>query len=470
MKTVAVILASGTGDRAGFARPKQLAKLGGRPVVAHALERFQTHPQIDEIAVITNALCIEEIEALVSREELTKVKRVLLGGSERYQSSLAAIRAYEGDAAKGEVNLLFHDAVRPLVSHAIITDVIAALAHFGAVDTAVQSADTVIFTDPDTNIIRDVPDRRLIRLGQTPQGFRHAVIKAAYARALQDPAFRTTDDCGVVLRYTPEEKVYVVDGAASNMKLTYADDLMVLDKYLQSSAGRRLDAVSETLLLSRLAGKVVLVLGGTSGIGAALAQLAAAYGARVHRAGRSTGLDIADPASVGALIDRVMAEEGRIDAVVNSAAVLNRQPLNNMSFAEVADSINTNILGAITVAKLAHDPLRASRGHLMLFASSSYTYGRAFYSTYSASKAAVVNLTQALADEWAAAGIKVNCVNPERSRTPMRVKAFGAEPADTLLDPEEVARKALGILIRDQSGFIYDVVKSAVAPARAKAA
>jgi len=95
----------------------------------------------------------------------------------------------------------------------------------------------------------------------------------------------------------------------------------------------------------------------------------------------------------------------------------------------------------------------------MLFASSSYTYGRAFYSTYSASKAAVVNLTQALADEWSSAGVKVNCVNPERARTPMRVKAFGIEPPNMLLDPDEVAWKALGIISGESSGIIYDVIK-----------
>ena len=146
--------------------------------------------------------------------------------------------------------------------------------------------------------------------------------------------------------------------------------------------------------------------------------------------------------------------------MVNAAAILNRQPLANMSLAEIAESINTNILGAINVARLSYEYLRASRGHLMLFASSSYTYGRASYSTYSASKAALVNLTQALAEEWGEAGIKVNCVNPERSATPMRTKAFGHEPPETLLDPDEVARKALGILIGSATGYIYDIVKS----------
>lgn len=458
-RNIAVILASGAGQRTGFARPKQLAKLAGKPLIAHALERFQIHSGIDEIAIVTSENCLAEIEALVNRERLTKVKRVLLGGSERYQSSLSAIRAYETESAAGDLRLLFHDAVRPLIGQTTISDVIAALDHYGAVDTAIRAVDTVIFADPETNTIRDVPDRRLVRLGQTPQGFHYDVIKTAYDRALQDPRFATTDDCAVVLRYMPEERIYIVDGTQSNLKLTHAEDLMILDKYMQSSAGRRLVAPEETVLLSKLAGRTILIMGGTSGIGASLARIASAYGANVSSVGMSTGTDIGDSGAVERALDEASSTTGRIDAVVNAAAILNRQPLASMSVAEIERDIRTNILGALLVARLSHRYLHESRGHLLLFASSSYTYGRAFYSTYSASKAAVVNLTQALADEWMDAGIKVNCINPERSRTPMRTRAFGAEPPETLLEPDEVARKALGVLIGEMTGIIYDVVR-----------
>jgi len=463
-KFVAVILASGRGERSGFSRPKQLAKLGGRPLVAHPLERFQSHPDIDEIAIVTNDQCIDEIEGLVRQERLTKVKKVLLGGAERYESSLSAIRAYESEARSTDLRLLFHDAVRPLVSHGTITDVVGALAHYRAVDTAVSAADTVIFADPVTGTISDIPDRRLVRLGQTPQGFHYEVIKTAYDRAILDPNFRTTDDCGVVLKYLPEERIYVVEGAVTNLKLTYADDLLVIDKFLQSGAGKRLNASSNAMSLSQLSGKVIVIFGGTSGIGASMARLAGAYGAKVHAVGKSTGVDICDATSIAGLLADVAAREGRVDAVVNAAAVLNRQPLANMSLEEVAESINVNILGAVNVAKLSYEHLSATRGHLTFFASSSYTYGRALYSTYSASKAAVVNLTQALADEWADAGIKVNCVNPERARTPMRTKAFGIEPPESLLDPDDVARRALGILVGTSTGMVYDIVKAQSAP------
>lgn len=458
-RSIAIILASGVGARSGLGRPKQLAKLAGRPVIAHALERFQAHRGIDEIAIVTNQACMGEIKALVLQEGFSKVQRVLLGGRERYESSLAAILAYAGDQDADDMNLIFHDAVRPLVSERIITEVLDALRHYSAVDVAIPSADTVVFVDGDTNTIRDIPDRSKVRLGQTPQAFKLSVIKAAYERALMDPDFRTTDDCGVVVRYAPEVPVYVASGSPSNVKLTYPDDLMLIDKLMQTNAGRRLDAVPETTLLARLQGKVIAIFGGTSGIGASMARMAAAYGANVHVASKSTGVDIADAASIERFLASVAASGGRIDAIVNAAAVLNRQPLMNMTTAQVANDVNTNILGAMLLARLGYRYLVRDRGHLLFFASSSYTYGRAFYSTYSASKAAVVNLTQALADEWADARVNVNCVNPERTRTPMRVKAFGHEPPESLLDADEVARKALGILVGDTTGFIYDIVK-----------
>lgn len=459
-RNIAIILASGVGERAGFSRPKQLVKLAGRPVIAHALERFQLHPGIDEIAVVTNEQCRSEIEDIVSRENISKVRRILLGGKERYESSLAAIRSYEQDSRSEELNLLFHDAVRPLVSQSVISKVIEALGHYDAVDVAIRAADTVIRADPLTNTIQDIPDRSLLRLGQTPQGFSFRTIKEAYDRALADPQFTTTDDCGVVVKYMPETEVFVVEGAASNMKLTLPDDLMVIDKFMQSNAGRRLTASAETLLLTGIRNRHIAIIGGTSGIGEAMARLATAYGAKVSVAGRSTGLDIGDGEAVKSWLDQGREPHGSYDAIVNTAAILDRQPLMSMSLEQIRNSVQTNLLGAANIAWAAHPHLLETRGHLMFFASSSYTYGRALYSTYSASKAAVVNLTQALADEWADSGIRVNCINPERARTPMRVRAFGNEPRETLLDPDDVARRALSVLIADTTGIIYDIVKT----------
>lgn len=456
-KNIAVILAGGLGERAGFSRPKQLVKLAGRPVIAHTLERFQNHVAIDEIAIVTNEQCEAEIADLVSAGRVTKVRRLLLGGKERHESSLAAIRAYEKEAEDHDIRLIFHDAVRPLVSEMIISSVVSALDYYTAVDVAIAATDTVLRADPDSNTICDVPDRRQMRLGQTPQAFHYDTIRRAYEIGLKDPAFRTTDDCGVVLKYLPDDKIYIVEGASDNLKLTYPQDLLVIDKYLQTNAGRRVDAAVSTVALSGLKGKSIVIFGGSSGIGASMARSAQAHGARVAVASRATGVDIGDYRAVDDFLNRQAASAGGIDAVIVSAARLIRIPLNNMSVEDVAGSVATNYTGALYVAKAAFEHLARSSGQLLYFSSSSYTYGRANYAAYSSSKAAVVNLTQALAEEWASSGVRVNCINPDRTGTPMRTMAFGAEPADSLLDADEVAKRALMILTTVHNGYIFDI-------------
>jgi len=458
-KNIAVILAAGSGERAGFSRPKQLTKLAGRPIVVHTVQRFQNHPDIDEIAIVTSQDCIADIEGIIPREFFNKVKKILLGGKERYESSLAAVRAYEDEATSFDIRLIFHDAVRPLVDDRIIAEVIASLDYYSAVDVTLPASDTVVIADPDTNTIREIPDRRLIHLGQTPQGFKYNTIKKAYEAALQDPAFRTTDDCGVVLKYLPKEKIYLVRGALNNVKLTFPDDLLILDKYMQANAGRRLEAASDTVMLSALEGLSLVIFGGTGGIGSSIAHLAQAFGANVHIASRSTGVDITDQESVRLYLEKTAAGSGKIDAIINVAAVLNREPFAHMLPLDISNSVQTNFVGALNIARFGFDYLKNAQGHLIFFTSSSYTYGRASYSVYSASKAAIVNLTQALADEWADFNIRVNCINPERTRTPMRTKAFGNEPQGQLLEPDTVAKKTLGVLIGKSTGYIYDITK-----------
>lgn len=458
-KNIVVILAGGSGSRAGFSRPKQLVRLAGHPIVFHTIQQFQVNQKINEIVVVANKECIPEVEQLIVNHQFTKVKKILLGGNERYESSLAAILSYEGDTCPEEINLIFHDAVRPLVSQRIIEDVIEALNFYNAVDVVVKSADTVVVADPVTGTISQIPDRNLLRLGQTPQGFSYNTIKEAYRRALKDVDFKTTDDCGVVLKYMPEEKIFLVEGSIYNLKLTYPEDLLIIDKFMQVNASRRL-LLEDERQMSTLKGKVIVIFGGTSGIGASMAKIAHAYGSKVYVAGRSTGIDIKKSAEVRNHLAEVAEIEGGIDAVVNTAAILSRQPLINMTDDEILHNVNTNYIGSVNVAKYSFDYLKKSNGSLLLFSSSSYTYGRSFYALYSSSKAAIVNLAQALSDEWSESGVRVNCICPARTLTPMRVKNFGQENKDDLLDPETVARASLGVLIDEQTGYVFDITKS----------
>ena len=101
--------------------------------------------------------------------------------------------------------------------------------------------------------------------------------------------------------------------------------------------------------------------------------------------------------------------------------------------------------------------MKETKGSLIFYTSSSYTRGRALYSIYSSTKAAIVNLVQALAEEWENEKIRINVINPERTATPMRFSNFGKEPEETLLKPEKVAEATLNTLLSDYTGQVIDV-------------
>lgn len=461
-KNIAVILAAGSGERSGFEIPKQMMKLAGKPIVEHTIAAFQGCQAIDEIIVVTSSNCIEKIEDIVASRSFNKVRKIIKGGKERYESSLAAINAAEKEAQENEVRLIFHDAVRPLVSDRIICDVVDSLDHYNAVDVVVPTTDTIIAADPITNTINNVPERQKLRNGQTPQGFKWQTIKFAYELAIKDPNFRTTDDCGVVLKYLPDEKIFLVEGENNNIKLTYKEDLHIIDKFLQLNTKKIIINNLTSRSLSNLKNKVLLIIGGTSGIGAEMAEIAIAYQARVVVASRRNGTDVADLASLKNTFKEVYEQFGTIDYVVNAAGILVKQPLAQMDYSDILQAIQINYTGAIHVALAAYDYLRESKGHLLNFTSSSYTYGRSFYSLYSSSKAAIVNLTQALAEEWHSQFIRINCINPERTDTPMRRRAFGIEPPGTLLSARSVALLSLGVLLESSSGQILDITSQSI--------
>ena len=196
-----------------------------------------------------------------------------------------------------------------------------------------------------------------------------------------------------------------------------------------------------------------MVFGGSYGIGADIATLAERLRReRLHVQPLQHQHPRRAPRDVAGGRRRSLEETGRIDFVVNTAGVLPRGDLLETSEETVFAATEVNYLAPIFIAQEFFPHLRKTQGSLLLFTSSSYTRGRAGYSLYSSAKAAVVNLTQALADEWAGAGVRVNCVNPERTATPMRTRAFGEEPTDSLLESMAVARASLDVLLSTRPG------------------
>ncbi|MDA3053086.1 bifunctional cytidylyltransferase/SDR family oxidoreductase [Campylobacter sp. JMF_01 NE2] len=450
MKNIAVILAGGVGSRLNLGKPKQFLKVAGRTVFEHTVEVFSKHKSIDEIFIVMHQNFISEVETMVQKNGWKKVKKILGGGSERYKSSLVAINSCTDENA----NLVFHDAVRPLINDRIIDDCLHALSEFDAVDVAIPAVDTIIELDESKEFIKNIPNRNYLFRGQTPQAFKLKTIKKAYEIALKDPNLKTTDDCGIVKKYLPETKIFVVKGEESNIKLTYPEDIYLLDKLFQLKS----TTLSKRINLKNLKDKVMVVFGGNSGIGMDMIKIAKKHGTKCYSFSRSsTNTDISDIKSVKSALKSVFEKEGKIDFVVNSAAILNKEPINHLNIKTIKQIIDINYVGMVNVVLASFEYLKVTKGQILNFTSSSYTRGRANYALYSSTKSAVVNFTQAIAEEWQDDGIKINCINPQRTKTAMRISNFGIEPANTLLKSQKVAEISLKTLLSEFSGEVIDI-------------
>ncbi len=444
-----IILASGDGIRTGLNIPKQFLKIGGKTVVEHAIEVFEKVKAVDKIIIVCHGNYLSLMNTLLLKNNYKKVVKVLVGGATRRESSYLGVNAIK----EQEAQVLIHDAARPFLSEMIVLSCLEALKTYQAVDVAIRSTDTIIKIKQN-NIIEQIPKREYLRCGQTPQAFDVRIIKQAHELANQEGVVDVTDDCGLVLKYGLSE-IYVVEGDQFNRKITDPIDVAIADKLFQLKS-LEINDVDKRALKN----KVLVIFGASRGIGAAIAEMAQTYGAKVYGFSRATKVDVTDLKSLKRALDLVFKKEHQIDYIINTAGILRMGKLNDRSMDDILREININYVGCVNVAHLAPEYLKRTAGSLLLYTSSSYTKGRALYSIYSSTKAAIVNLTQALSEEWQAQGIKINCICPERTATLMRLENFGQEPEETLCPVAKVASVSLNTLLTNVSGQIVNVKRA----------
>jgi D-threitol dehydrogenase (NAD+) len=219
-----------------------------------------------------------------------------------------------------------------------------------------------------------------------------------------------------------------------------------------------------------LDGKVALVTGGASGIGAAIVDTFVAKGARVavvdldgdaaaKKAAEHGGLasgygcDVTDPSAVDAAVDAVLAEYGHIDILVNSAGVAILAPAEDLTVSAFDTTISVNLKGTFLVCQAVGRRLLAQgSGKIINLASQAASVALDQHAAYCASKFAVVGLSKVLASEWAGRGVTVNTVSPTVVLTELGRKAWEGPKGDALKAqiptgrfalPEEIAATAL---------------------------
>ena len=210
MKVVGLIVAAGSGKRAGGGMPKQYRDLGTQTVLHRAVLALASHLDVDTVQVVIHKDYVDEYECSV--KGIPNLQPVCFGGAERHDSVLAGLKSLKSNAPDA---VLIHDAARPLVSHTVISAVIDALETQAGAFPALPVIDALWRGD---GVIKSSEARENLWRAQTPQGFRFADILAAH-ESLSVPAL---DD--VAVAHAAGMNIAITKGDEDNFKITNPED------------------------------------------------------------------------------------------------------------------------------------------------------------------------------------------------------------------------------------------------------
>ena len=226
-KVYGAILAGGIGTRMGnVEKPKQFLEIGGRPVIIHTVEKFVVHPGFDKILILSPKAWLGYTEDILRKYiPGSEAISVIEGGSTRNETIMNAIRYIERtDGLEEDTIIVTHDSVRPFVTYRILDENIRYAREYGACDTVVPASDTIVQA-LDNEKITDIPDRRFMYQGQTPQSFHARRLKELYENLTDQEREILTDACKILV--LKGEHVHLVQGEVSNIKITYPYDITV---------------------------------------------------------------------------------------------------------------------------------------------------------------------------------------------------------------------------------------------------
>ena len=226
-KCTAIVLAAGQGKRMGTKVQKQYLEISGKPVLFYSLDAFQRSNIIDEIILVVGEnqedYCKKEI---VEKYGITKVSKIVKGGSERYYSVWNGLQAMSEDGY-----VFIHDGARPFVTEEILSRVYDAVQIEKACVVGMPVKDTIKIAD-DNKFAKETPNRNYVWMVQTPQVFEKSLVKEAYSLLMEQEIIRVTDDAMVVEKML-NRNVKLVEGSYENIKITTPEDLKIAEIFVK---------------------------------------------------------------------------------------------------------------------------------------------------------------------------------------------------------------------------------------------
>lgn len=232
----AIVLAAGSGKRMNSATAKQYILLEGKPIIWYSLNAVEESQVIDDCILVASSDDIEYVqEEIVEKYGLQKVKAVVPGGKERYESVHNALQAIK-DRIPTSKYVFIHDGARPFLTEKILLDTYQAVVEHKACVAAMPVKDTIKISD-ENGFIAQTPNRNLVWAVQTPQVFERDLITDSYEKLMSEieeltkQGVAVTDDTFVAQMYAKID-VKLIEASYENIKITTPEDLKIAAGFL----------------------------------------------------------------------------------------------------------------------------------------------------------------------------------------------------------------------------------------------
>ncbi|BDS83666.1 TPA: IspD/TarI family cytidylyltransferase [Streptococcus pneumoniae] len=231
---VAILTASGIGSRIGQDIPKQFIHVENKPVIIYTLEKFQNHPEIDEICIVILKGWDQMVKAYAEQFGITKLKMITFGGKSGQESIYNGLREVKKAHPNDDVTVLIHDGNRPLVSNDIISNALATYQQFGNAVAAIPTTEVVfVLENPQSTSSTEALNRDLLRRTQTPHVYHLDNILSLHEKALENGITDVAASCQLMQLFG--EKSYFSLGTEKNLKITTVEDLDIFKALLSST-------------------------------------------------------------------------------------------------------------------------------------------------------------------------------------------------------------------------------------------
>lgn len=232
----ALIFAGGTGKRMNTrSKPKQFLELHGKPIIIYTLEHFEYHEAIQNIVVVCIKEWIKELEGLLKRYNITKVKTIVPGGETGHDSIYLGLEAMKNFTNADDI-VLIHDGVRPLINQELITENIEAVKKYASAITCETARESVI-SSLDGENVSNVPPRAQMYTAKAPQSFFYGDILHLYEMAHED-GIRSIDSAHLCSLY--HKKMHLVPSTKNNIKITEPADFYIYRALYEALEGQQI--------------------------------------------------------------------------------------------------------------------------------------------------------------------------------------------------------------------------------------